>query len=106
MQWPLQQPHTEALLSLIATPVLTHTQDHSPCLAPVYCPHRMQLATLPPDLLAQVCSALPSSGLKVDELLQPLRDLRPSNGGKGWDPEIGMQLRGLNFDLSADAVEE
>jgi hypothetical protein len=42
----------------------------------------------------------------MDELLQPLRDLRPSNGGKGWDPEIGMQLRGLNFDLSVDAIEE
>jgi hypothetical protein len=66
----------------------------------------MQLATLPRQLLSQVCSTLPSSGLKVDELLQPLRDLRPSNGGKGWDPEVGMQLRGLNFDLSVGDVEE
>jgi hypothetical protein len=64
----------------------------------------MQLACLPDDLLAQVCGALP--GFKLDELLQPLRELRPSNKGQGWDPEIGMQLRGLNFDLTVDAAEE
>jgi hypothetical protein len=45
------------------------------------------------------CSAMPA-------VLQPLRGLRPSSGGKGWDPVIGMQLRGLNFDLSVGDVEE
>jgi hypothetical protein len=64
----------------------------------------MQLASLPDELLAQVCGAIP--GCKLDELLQPLRQLRPSSGGKGWDPEIGMQLRGLNFDLTVEAAEE
>lgn len=64
----------------------------------------MQLASLPPELLPQVCGALP--GLKMGELLQPLQALRPSSGGPGWDPELGMMLRGLNFDLTVDAAEE
>lgn len=64
----------------------------------------MQLAALPDELLGQVCGSLPDC--KLPELLQPLRQLRPSNGGSGWCPELGMQLRGLNFDLTVDAAEE
>jgi hypothetical protein len=64
----------------------------------------MQLAALPPALLPQLCGALP--GYKMDSVLQPLQQLRPVNGGPGWDPELGMMLRGLNFDLTIDATEE
>lgn len=64
----------------------------------------MQLACLPPELLPQVCSSLPP--IKMDTLLQPLRDLRPVQGGTGWCVDTGMMLRGLNFDLTVDPVEE
>jgi hypothetical protein len=66
----------------------------------VYSSIRMQLAVLPDALLQQVCGAV--QGCSMDEVLQPLRQLRPVNGGPGWSEEIGWQLRGLNFDLSED----
>ena len=66
----------------------------------IYSSFRMQLAVLPDALLQQVCGAV--QGCSMEELLQPLRQLRPVNGGAGWDEENGLQLRGLNFDLSDD----
>jgi hypothetical protein len=38
-------------------------------------------------------------------LLQPLRVIRPVNGGPGWDMDVVMQLRALNCDLSGGAAE-
>jgi hypothetical protein len=61
----------------------------------------MQLAALPEPLLGQVCGAV--RGVDMAALLRPLRQLRPTNGGRGWDPALAMQLRGLNFDLTPAA---
>jgi hypothetical protein len=66
-----------------------------------YSTFRMQLAALPEPLLQQVCSAV--KGCTLQELLQPLRAIRPVNGGPGWDMDVVMQLRTLNFDLSGAA---
>lgn len=71
----------------------------------IYSTFRMQLAALPDQLLQQVCGAV--KGCSLQELLQPLHDIRPVNGGPGWDADVVMQLRTLNFDLSgAGAVAE
>jgi len=32
--------------------------------------------------------------------LEPLRNVRPCNGGPGYDEELVMHLRTLNFELS------
>lgn len=58
---------------------------------------RMLLATLDREQLKTVCS-----GWRCDpwEFLEPLRNVRPSNGGPGYDEELVMQLRTLNFELS------
>jgi hypothetical protein len=58
---------------------------------------RMLLATLDREQLKKVCS-----GWRCDpwEFLEPLRNVRPSNGGPGYDEELVMELRTLNFDLS------
>lgn len=62
----------------------------------MYCTNRMQLAALPRDLLARVCS-----GYQCDpyEAFAPFRAVRLSQGGPGWSEDVGMALRGLNFDL-------
>jgi hypothetical protein len=62
----------------------------------------MQLAALPEPLLAAVCGAMP--GVNMRALLAPLRELRPANGGPGWDPVLAMQLRELNFDVNPQAA--
>lgn len=58
---------------------------------------RMLLATLNREQLKKVCS-----GWRCDpwEFLEPLRNVRPSNGGSGYDEDLVMQLRTLNFELS------
>lgn len=58
---------------------------------------RMLLATLDREQLKTVCS-----GWRCDpwEFLEPLRNVRPSNGGPGYEEELVMQLRTLNFELS------
>lgn len=62
----------------------------------IYGSSRMLLATLNEDQLAEVCG-----GWRCDmwEVLQPLRSVRPVNGGKGYDQELVVQLRMLNFEL-------
>jgi hypothetical protein len=67
----------------------------------IYSTFRMQLAALPDPLLQQVCGAVKECTLQ--ELLQPLQAIRPVNGGPGWDMDVVMQLRTLNFDLSGAA---
>lgn len=38
--------------------------------------------------------------------LQPLRTLRPCNGGSGYDESVVLQLRALNFDVPASTALE
>lgn len=58
---------------------------------------RMLLAALEQDLFNQVVAG---QGCDFWAELQPLRDLRPVNGGPGHDLGILIALRELNFDLS------
>lgn len=58
---------------------------------------RMLLAPLERDLFDQVVCG---RGCDFWEELQPLRDIRPVNGGKGYDLGLLVQLRELNFDLT------
>jgi hypothetical protein len=95
--------------------VLQDLEDHLPALPEeeevqrqgvfeTYSSHRMQLAALPQPLLQQVCGAV--KGVDLEEVLQPLRDIRPMNGGPGWNEDMVMQLRALNFELEPGAAEE
>lgn len=68
----------------------------------IYSTFRMQLAALPDSLLQQVCGA--QKGSSVQDLVQPLRQIRPVNGGPAWDKNVVMQLRTANFDLSGAAA--
>lgn len=63
----------------------------------IYGTTRMLLATLDKDQLAEVCG-----GWQCDpwEILEPVRNVRPCNGGIGYDNELVMQLRMLNFDIA------
>jgi len=65
-------------------------------ISEIYGSTRTMLACLPRDLLAQVCS-----GYKCDmyEALEPLRALRPMNGGPGYSEEMVQYVRSLNFEL-------
>jgi hypothetical protein len=65
----------------------------------IYSSTRMQLAALPDDLLQQVCGEV-GRGNPGQGFLASLRAMRPVAGGAGWDKEVGMGLRALNFDLS------
>ena len=62
----------------------------------IYSTCRMLMAVLDRPLLEQVVS-----GLDCDfwEQLEPLRTVRPVNGGSGWDRDLIVELRGLNFQL-------
>ncbi|GIL63448.1 hypothetical protein Vafri_17499 [Volvox africanus] len=62
----------------------------------VYGALRMQLASLPHDLLERLVEGL---GCSFYEVLQPLRDIRPLNGGPGYSQDMVMYVRGLNFEL-------
>eukprot|EP00882_Tetradesmus_deserticola_P031870 GHRQ01036048.1.p1 GENE.GHRQ01036048.1~~GHRQ01036048.1.p1 ORF type:complete len:147 (+),score=78.92 GHRQ01036048.1:141-581(+) len=104
----------EAVLQLSVPPeVLQYVQDVLPPVPDeqvearqityeTYSTFRMQLAALPEPLLQQVCGSVRACTLQ--ELLQPLRAIRPVNGGPGWDMDVVMQLRTLNFDLSGAAA--
>lgn len=59
---------------------------------------RMLLASLEsPEELAAVCR-----GWKCDmwEVLEPVRSLKPSQGGKGYSEDLVLELRSLNFELN------
>ena len=63
----------------------------------VYASSRMLLASLDKDQLDEVCQ-----GWRCDmwEVLRPMREVRPSQGGLGFDLELAVHLRTLNFDIS------
>jgi hypothetical protein len=76
----------------------------------IYGTFRMRLAALPIEVLDGLVSAWPGEGApRGDELppeatsawglLAPLRALRPTYGGPGWDAAVGLQLRQLNYEL-------
>lgn len=58
---------------------------------------RMLLAALERDMFDEVVAG---TGCDFWAELQPLRDLRPVNGGSGHDLGLLIELRELNFDLS------
>lgn len=71
------------------------------CLAAeLYGSSRMLLAVLNRDQLGEVCQ-----GWRCDfyEVLAPLRAVRPINGGPGFDEELVLALRTLQFELAGPA---
>eukprot|EP00803_Ostreobium_quekettii_P000587 evm.model.scf_882.5 EVM.evm.TU.scf_882.5 scf_882:18796-20208(+) len=62
----------------------------------IYASQRMQLACLPRDLLESVCGGREVS---MWSTLEPLRRLRPVNGGPGYDAGVAEDLRMLNFEV-------
>ncbi|GBF99338.1 hypothetical protein Rsub_11750 [Raphidocelis subcapitata] len=71
----------------------------------LYSSQRMQLATLPPQLLERVVSG-PAKGERFGGVLEPLRRLRPVNGGPGWDEDAVLEIRALDIFISAGGGEE
>lgn len=57
----------------------------------------MLLAVLPPELLGRVVQSYPGSNM--EHALEPVRAVRPCNGGNACDAEVVRQLRSLNFGL-------
>jgi hypothetical protein len=86
----------------------------------IYGTFRMRLAALPVDVLDGVASVwpgaadegaplgseLPAEARSAWGLLAPLRALRPTFGGPGWDPAVGVQLRQLNYEFGGSGEEE
>lgn len=66
----------------------------------IYCTTRMQLAALPQPLLEQVLGCV--KGGSTADMLGPLRALRPVNGGRGYDADVAMALRALNFEFTPE----
>jgi hypothetical protein len=62
----------------------------------VYGSCRMLLASLNRDLLDRVAVGY---GCNFWEELQPLREIRPMNGGPGYSKALVKMLRGLNFEI-------
>lgn len=62
----------------------------------IYSTCRMLMAVLKRELLEQVVSGVDCNFWDV---LEPLRKVRPVNGGPGWDADLVLELRGLNFQL-------
>ncbi len=55
------------------------------------------MAVLPKELLAEACQG---RGCDMWEVLEPLRRLRPVNGGPGYDSDEMMKLRTLHYQLT------
>eukprot|EP00878_Enallax_costatus_P015258 GHUV01015976.1.p1 GENE.GHUV01015976.1~~GHUV01015976.1.p1 ORF type:complete len:167 (+),score=25.34 GHUV01015976.1:593-1093(+) len=89
----------------VLPPVPDNQVDARQCTWEIYGTYRMQLASLPDELLNQVCSGV-KEGSSMLSVLEPLRQLRPVNGGPAWNEEVVMHLRTLNFDLSGGPSEE
>ncbi|KAK9863445.1 hypothetical protein WJX84_002064 [Apatococcus fuscideae] len=81
----------QALGSLHADAVDTHR-----CCYELYGTSRMLLASLELQELMQVCDGWQCN---IWHILDPIRRLRPSQGGRGFDWEVLYELRCLNFEL-------
>ena len=44
-------------------------------------------------------------GAPMAQVLEPVRQVRPVNGGPGFTQELIEYLRGLNYDLSGNSEE-
>lgn len=102
----VQQALVESVLRLqCGSGVLQDFQEHAPQLythdlidyetvLELYGSARMLLAVLPPELLQRVCI-----GWRVDmwQVLQPLRQARPINGGNPVNEDLVLQLRLLDL---------
>jgi hypothetical protein len=73
------------------------------CARARYCASESPVACLRALRLSTANAAWHGEGCTLQKLLQPLRVIRPVNGGPGWDMDVVMQLRTLNCDLSGDA---
>jgi hypothetical protein len=62
----------------------------------IYGSCRMLLASLEREMLEKLVVGY---GCNFWEELQPLRHIRPVNGGPGYSKELVEMLRGLNFEL-------
>ena len=69
-------------------------QEHFAWTQELYGHTRMLLATLPREQLPEVCC-----GRECDmwDVLRPLRDVRPINGGPGYTLDVIAALRALDF---------
>ena len=90
---------TDAVLSDMARalgPVPAEHVEAYEATSETYGTCRMLLAPLDRELLQAVVG-----GCDCDfyDVLEPVRRVRPVNGGAGWDEEVLVQLRELNFDL-------
>lgn len=77
-------------------PVPPHQLESYQWCSEIYGSPRMWLAPLPEPLLRQICGGYHCD---MNQVLEPLRALRPVNGGPGWHPDIALSLRSLNFEL-------
>ncbi|KAK9792062.1 hypothetical protein WJX73_001677 [Symbiochloris irregularis] len=71
-------------------------QEQYDAVTQLYGTPRMLLAVLSRQLLQRVCGGL---GVDMWDVLQPLRQARPINGGSAVDPDLVMDLRLLNYQL-------
>ncbi|GIM17301.1 hypothetical protein Vretimale_19829, partial [Volvox reticuliferus] len=83
-------------LESVLGPVPERQMQSYTSIQEVYGAPRMQLASLPRDMLKKLVEGL---GCDFYEVLQPLRDIRPLNGGPGYSDDMVMYVRGLNFEL-------
>jgi len=108
---PLSSPEDVLRASLSAPHPATAARAWS---REIYGTFRMKLAALPIELLDGFVSSWPEggeAGLTGAELppearsawglLAPLRALRPTYGGPGWDAAVGLRLRQLDYELGA-----
>ena len=85
-----------AELQQVLGPVPESDQEAYEATAEIYGTCRMLLAPLDRELLSKVVTGV---GGEFWELLEPLRLVRPINGGPGYDLDLLQELRGLNFEL-------
>ena len=97
--WALMLQVVEALHALV--PRLNSDQLHDyEAVTELYGSSRMLLAVLEREQLARVIS-----GLHCDfyDVLEPVRAVRPSSGGAGFDFDIINELRLLHFQINPSA---
>jgi len=84
-------------LQTVLGPVPSEQQDPYSYTVELYGTPRMLMAVLSEELLPEVCGRRKGS---FSELLEPLRAVRPVNGGPGFDVDLIMKLRLLHFQIN------
>jgi hypothetical protein len=82
-------------ISKVLPPLGGEQEEPYAYVAETYGTTRMLLACLPPELLQLTVSSY--GGTQFSQLLQPIRDVRPVNGGPALSEELWQQLVALNF---------